>query len=108
MIELSMVSGVGQAAPYAIVVLAEDLRPRLADNEVRAQVHRELEQLLVGVNGATASYEHLQMMVVAAEPWTIENGCLTPTMKIKRRGIEAVVEPHVEAWYAASGKVIWA
>jgi len=39
MIELSMVSGVGQAAAYAMVVLAEELRPRLADaaESVRAQ-----------------------------------------------------------------------
>ena len=31
MVEMSLVSGVGQPAAYAMVVLAEELRPRLAD-----------------------------------------------------------------------------
>ena len=47
------------------------------------------------------------MIVVAREPWTIENGCLTPTMKIKRSSIEAVAEPMVEKWYQGSGPVVW-
>ena len=48
------------------------------------------------------------MIVVAKDPWSIENGCLTPTMKIRRSRIETVVEPKVEAWYANSSKVQWA
>jgi len=46
--------------------------------------------------------------VIASEPWSIENGCLTPTMKIKRSRIEAAVSPNVEAWYASHGAVHWA
>ncbi|MEZ5730472.1 MAG: AMP-binding protein [Burkholderiaceae bacterium] len=107
MVELSMVSGVGHPAPYGIVVLAEELRPRLGQPGVRDQVHRELEALFVEVNEPSADWEILQMLVVAAEPWTIENGCLTPTMKIKRRGIEALVAPNVEAWYAAQSRIVW-
>ena len=38
MVELSMVSGLGQPAAYAVVVLDEHLRPRLADDAVRAGV----------------------------------------------------------------------
>ena len=88
MIELAMVSGVGQPAAYALVVLAEDLRPRTGDPAVRAQVEQELAALLKQVNAKVADYEKLQMIVIAREPWTIENGCLTPTMKIKRSRIE--------------------
>ena len=50
----------------------------------------------------------LQMLVVASAPWTIENGYLTPTMKIKRNRIESGVEANVEAWYASKGPVHWA
>ena len=108
MIELSMVSGVGQPSAYAMVVLAEDLRPRVGDPAVRAEVQKALGQLLQEVNRQRPDYEHLRMIVIAGEPWSIENGCLTPTMKIKRSRIEAAVAPQIESWYASHGAVHWA
>ena len=38
MVEMSIVSGVAQSAAYAMVVLAEDIRPKTKDPEVRAKV----------------------------------------------------------------------
>ena len=108
MVELALVSGVGQRAPYALLVLDEHLRPRLEDGAVRAEVETALAGLLARVNGVVPSWERLDRLVVAREPWSIENGCLTPTMKIKRSRIEAVAAPHLEAWYGASGPVLWA
>jgi len=108
MVELSLVSGIGQPAAYAIVQLAEDLRPRIGDATVRAQVQAELERLLDEVNRDVADYEQLRMIVVTREPWAIENGYLTPTMKVRRSRIEAAVEAHVERWYAGGQKVQWA
>jgi long-subunit acyl-CoA synthetase (AMP-forming) len=108
MIELSMVSGVGHPAAYALVVLAEDLRPKLADAAVRADVQREMAALLERVNAQVADYEKLQMIVIAKEPWTIDNGCLTPTMKIKRAAIEKSIVDRVEGWYADGQRVVWA
>ncbi|MBC7609566.1 MAG: AMP-binding protein [Polaromonas sp.] len=108
MVELSMVSGVGQNFPYAMVMLDEALRPRLGDAAVRADVDTQLARLLHDVNAQLASHERLHMLVVAKKPWTIENGFLTPTMKIKRSRIEAAVAPQVVGWYGAVGPVIWA
>ena len=108
MVELSMVSGVGCPAAYGIVVLAENLRPRAADPAVRAAVETQLSRLLDDVNAGLADYERLQMLVVAREPWSIENGCLTPTMKIKRSRIEAGVGDRLDAWYASKSQVVWA
>jgi long-subunit acyl-CoA synthetase (AMP-forming) len=108
MVEMSMVSGVGQPSAYAMVVLAEALRPRLAEAAVRAEVEREMQALLARVNGETADYEQLQAIVVLREPWSIESGMLTPTMKIKRGPIEKAVAPLVEGWYASRQRVVWA
>jgi len=106
-IEMSLVSGVGQPAAYAIVVLSEVLRPRMTDASFRSRTSEDLEQLLADVNRTLPEYAQLKMLVVAAEPWSIEAGTLTPTMKIRRSRIEAVVAPQVESWYGQSRKVHW-
>ena len=90
-----------------MVVLAEDLRPKLGDPAVKAQVQGELTRLLGDVNQSLPDYEKLKMIVVAPQPWTIENGFLTPTMKIRRNRIEAAVEGQLDHWYASSGAVHW-
>jgi long-chain acyl-CoA synthetase len=108
MVESSMVSGVGQPAAYAMLQLDEFLRPRLDDPAVRAEVEAALTQLLHEVNAQVAGHEHLQMLVVARTPWTMESGTLTPTMKIKRARIEAEVAPALDAWYRTSAPVVWA
>ncbi|HPW09270.1 MAG TPA: AMP-binding protein, partial [Burkholderiaceae bacterium] len=95
LIEMSMVSGLGQPAAYAMVVLGEDVRPKLKDAAFRKDVEAQLAQLLKDVNAGLISHEKLQMIVVAQEPWSIENGLLTPTMKIKRSRIENEVSTRV-------------
>jgi long-subunit acyl-CoA synthetase (AMP-forming) len=107
MIESSMVSGVGQSASYALVVLAESIRPKLSDPAFKAEVTEQMTALLKETNKDLADYEQMKMLVIAKEPWSIENGCLTPTMKIKRNKIEALVEPDVDKWYANKGAVLW-
>ncbi len=108
MVELSMVSGVGQPDAYAVLMLAETLRPKLGDAAVRAEVERELAQLLADVNRDLVDYEKLRMLVVANEPWSVDNGCLTPTMKIRRARVEELVGPGVEGWYSRRDPVQWA
>ena len=108
MVESAIVSGVGQQAAYGTLVLAEALRPRVQDAPLRAEVEQALAALLGEVNAQLVGHEKLHMLVVASVPWTIENGCLTPTMKIKRSRIEGSVAGRVDAWYAAAGLVVWA
>jgi long-chain acyl-CoA synthetase len=107
MVESSMVSGVGQSASYALVVLAEAVRPKLSDPAFKAEVTEQMTALLKETNKGLADYEQMKMLVIAKEPWSIENGCLTPTMKIKRNKIEALVEPDVDKWYSSKGAVLW-
>jgi long-chain acyl-CoA synthetase len=107
MVELSMVSGSGQPAPYAIVIPAEDLRGNLNDAAVRTRIENEMAQLIEKVNAASANYEQLQVIVISQEAWSIENGFLTPTMKIKRSQIEGAVSDKVEGWYQSGKTVVW-
>lgn len=108
LVEMVMVSGVGQPAAYALVVLNEELRPQVKDPAVRAEVERELGKVLEEVNAKVADYEQLKMLVISSDPPSIENGLLTPTMKIKRAKVEAAVASQLERWYAQKGPVVWA
>ncbi|MCV2350412.1 AMP-binding protein [Paucibacter sp. Y2R2-4] len=112
MIEITLVSGVGQAAAFGLVVLSEDWRVKLKQAAPGSALHAEVEQALSAhlqtVNAALPDYEKLCMLVIAQQPWTIENGCLTPTMKIRRNRIEAEVAERIEAWYTAGRAVQWA
>ncbi len=107
MVELSLVSGVGQPAAHAMVILAEHLRPRMNEPGLREEVEKEMHALLESINATVADHEQLQMIVVAREPWSIENGFLTPTMKVRRARIEKAMEPHVERWYGTRRRVHW-
>lgn len=107
LVEMSMVSGLGQPAAYAMVVLAESVRPKQKDAAFRKEAETEMAQLLKDVNAKLLSHEKLQMIVIAQEPWTIENGFLTPTMKIRRARIEGDVTNKVEKWYSSNAKVQW-
>ncbi len=107
LIELSCVSGSGCPSAYALVVLAEDIRPKTAEAATRTRVEQELGAWLEQVNKTLSGYEQLQMIVVSPEPWTVENGFLTPTLKIKRSRIEASVESKLDGWFATKGSVLW-
>ncbi len=107
LVELSLVIGVGQPAACALVVLPEEQRERARQAPAREEISRDLEALLGEVNAGLSDYEKLKMLVVVREPWSIENGCLTPTMKVKRAQIEATAAPHLDAWYASRARILW-
>lgn len=106
-VEMSCVFGSGQPKACAVVSLSEDLRGKLGDPGVKEQVNAQLEKLLDEVNQQVVHHEQLQFLAVAKEPWTISEGFLTPTMKIKRNRIDDGYTPLLEDWYAAKKKVVW-
>jgi long-chain acyl-CoA synthetase len=108
LVEASLVSGVGQQAPYGLVVLSEHVRAAMSDATQRQEVLDTLKALLHKINAGLPDYEQLRMIVVAKQPWSVANNCLTPTLKIKRAQIEALVGSHVERWYQHAEPVVFA
>ena len=107
-VELSCVSGSGFPQPYAQVVVAEDLRGQLSDSAVKSKIETDLQGLLKEVNSQVEHHEHLQFIAIVSDEWSIANGFLTPTMKIKRGAIEDATKDRVEGWYNQGEKVFWA
>ena len=106
-VELCCVTGSGHPHPYALILPAEELRPKLSEPAERQRFEGELEKLLDSVNREVEAFERLGFLVVVKEPWGIENGFLTPTMKIKRSKIEDSYGPKTEGWYAAGKHIIY-
>ncbi len=56
--------------------------------------------LLADYSRGVASHEKVRAVRLVAEPFTVDNGLLTPTLKPKRKAIEARYTALVEAMYA--------
>ena len=46
-------------------------------------------------------------MVVVKDSWAVENGFLTPTLKIKRNVIEATYGAQFQSWSERTDAVLW-
>ena len=106
-IELSCVSGSGRPKPYALILPSEELREQLTNAAIRKEFQGELELFFSEVNRKVEAFEQLQFFAITSEPWTIENGRLTPTMKIKRAQLEESYDPELDTWYDANQRVVW-
>lgn len=102
LIEQSCVVGVNLPQPIALLVLSQE-----GKNMDKALLMNELNQLRLSIHPHFKNYEHLQKMVVLQEEWTVENNCLTPTLKIKRPQIEQANAHVFETWYAHPDTVIF-
>lgn len=107
LIESVCVGGASHPQPVAFIMLAEDVRNNLKENNQREEIESELSILKENVNQTLEPHEKISFFVVISELWTMENDLLTPTMKIKRNKIEARYEPHIEAWSQRNQKVVW-
>ncbi|HMR73472.1 MAG TPA: AMP-binding protein [Polyangiaceae bacterium] len=106
-IEISCVTGDGFPQPYAMVVLGEATRPKIKDEAEKKRVDATLQEHIKQVNSELDQHEQLGFVVVVGEDWTIENGLLTPTMKLKRGAIEDKYKPKAESWSKHKELVIW-
>ncbi|MDO8753978.1 MAG: hypothetical protein Q7J80_08810, partial [Anaerolineales bacterium] len=97
-----------QPQPFALLMLSADAQQALTNNaDLREALTAEFEVLLAQVNDTLEDHEKLDYVILVQQPWTIESGFLTPTMKIKRDVIESCYLPNAEAWQARRQKVIW-
>ncbi|TDF83943.1 AMP-binding protein [Pseudomonas sp. H9] len=106
-VEATCVTGVGLAQPVALVNVFPDTRALLDSAQGRDTVSTELEVFLQALNAQLEAHEQLACLVVVHEPWSIANGLLTPTLKIRRNLIEARYHDKIEAWSELGAKVLF-
>ena len=109
-IEQVMVIGENEKHPAALIMLdeafvsewckrkglaASNLKAMANDKTICERVWQEVEEL----NGDFGNYERVKKIEICEEPWTIDGGELTPTMKLKRKFILKKYNSLVERIY---------
>lgn len=76
--------GMNLTQPVMILTLTAD-----ALDQPRQTVERELLTVLDAVNADLEDHEKIAKLIITSDSWTIDNGFLTPTLKVKRNLVEA-------------------
>ncbi|NWA09907.1 AMP-binding protein [Pseudomonas gingeri] len=101
-LEQVCVVGDGLPAPLGLCVLSA-----AAVQVPRASLQAGLETLLEEVNQALDKHQRLRALVVVKDSWAVENGFLTPTLKLKRPVIEQCYGARFQAWSEHGQPVLW-
>ncbi|HEY8935199.1 MAG TPA: AMP-binding protein [Cyclobacteriaceae bacterium] len=101
-IEQVCVVGMGIPQPIALIVLSAIGKSK--SKEVISQV---LESILNKINPTLNSYEQLEKAVIMKSEWTVENGLMTPSLKVKRNEVERIHVPRYAEWYQHKENVVW-
>lgn len=105
----ALVVGEGQSYLVALLVLNSDLwfgfarelgldpfaRESLKDERLHKKVLSRVQAQLHDFPG----YAKIRRVILSLDPWTVENGFLTPTLKTKRARVLAHYQDHFEALY---------
>jgi long-subunit acyl-CoA synthetase (AMP-forming) len=97
-IEQVVVTGSQLKQPIGLVVLSEEAL-KLPSEEIEQSLLATLNK----VNGTLESHAVLDCLVVMKDEWTVDNGFLTPTLKVKRHNLEEHYESLING--PLSGKI---
>lgn len=106
-VEACVVTGANLGHPLGILMLSPDAAKKSQNATGRSALEAAFEAHLLAINATLDPHEQLGFIVAVATPWTVENGFVTPTMKVKRNRIEEVYAASYDGWVAQRRKVIW-
>ena len=107
-VEACCVTGANLGQPLAVLMLNPEAIVKTRDAAGRSALETSLGEHLQKVNALLDPHEQLDSLIVVTEPWTVDNGFITPTFKVKRNRVEEVYSPRYEGWAGSRRPVIWA
>ena len=64
------------------------------------QVRQIYESLLRNISRQLAAHEKVRKFLLMQDPFTIENGYMTPTLKLKRKSINKTFQKEIDSLYS--------
>lgn len=101
LIDQICVMGSGLPKPMAVLVLAPETTSGLSKEEISSSLSATMNL----VNESLEKHECLGGLCIAKDTWTVENGMLTPTLKIKRDVLEEKYRSLIS--HETGEKVVW-
>lgn len=102
-IEQVCVVGMGIPQPIALINLSE-----AGKLKTPAAITESLSASLAAINPSLEKFERLEKAVIIKQSWSIENGMMTPSLKIKRNLVEKDLYAYYPEWFHHPEKVLWA
>ena len=101
-IEQICVVGLGNPQPMAFVALSE-----MGQVKDKDTLKDSLECTLKEINQKLPNYKKVSTIIVAREAWSVENGILTPTLKVKRNVLDERYKEQYNSWHEHESAIIW-
>lgn len=102
-IEQLCLLGLGMPQPVMVVVPSEN-----GAKKSKTELAKSIETTMHAVNETLPRYTKVSTVVIAKEPFTTENGLLTPTLKVKRFNVHQKYASQLKAYCEHKDNVIWA
>ena len=102
LVDMICLVGAGLPQPMALIVLSEEGK-KMEKNFLCDSFFKQKEF----INKSLLKHERVEKVVILNEPWTVDNGKLTPTLKLKRHNIEKDLTPFFIKWFKDKEPIIW-
>lgn len=94
--------GTGIPQPIALVVVSQSGKAKS-----KAELERSLMDTVKEINPQLESFEKIAKVIVMKEDWSVDNGLLTPTLKVKRNRVEANHKDRYGEWFDSAANVVY-
>lgn len=96
---------VGDNQKYCIAIISLD--PETTDGRPASDFESDLARHLDAVNAQLASFESIKRIGVIRQPFSVEDGTLTPTMKLKRQRAATSKAAFIDQVYDAHQHIVF-
>ena len=101
-VEQICIVGTGIPQPIALVVPSE-----LGKSKNESEFDQSILATVDSLNPALEPYEKIAKVIIMKEDWSVDNGLLTPTLKVKRNRVEAIHMPMYPEWFQSDERIVY-